>query len=231
MSANVQYAPAIDDFRAALCTFITEARQSVAALELEARRAVEYISHDQAKFWLAETRRGQERVQAAKIAMHNAKTFKTIGDHTPSLVEEKKELEKQQRRLKHAEDKVEAVRYWSRVAEQAFREYQATLAQFVGMLDGDLPKSVSTLERVSRALERYIALAAPSSVAREAPSEGEGRSMAMPESTLPETAPDATVATEDDGDQHPADESDVPAAATTADLHKILQHLIARSSH
>ena len=86
---------------------------------MEARRAVEYISHDQAKLWQAETRRGQERVQAAKIAMHNAKTFKTVADHVPSLIEEKKELEKQQRRLKHAEDKVEAVRYWSRIAEQA----------------------------------------------------------------------------------------------------------------
>jgi hypothetical protein len=231
LSANVQYAPAIDDFRAALCTFITEARQSVAALEMESRRAVEYISHDQAKFWHAEARRGQERVQAAKIAMHNAKTFKTVADHAPSLIEEKKELEKQQRRLKHAEDKAEAVRYWSRVAEQAFREYQAKLAQFVSMLDGDLPKSVGTLERVSRALERYLALAAPTTVARESPSESEAQSMAMPDSTLPETAPDAGVATEDDGAGHLADENDVPAAATTADLNKILQQIIARASH
>jgi hypothetical protein len=230
LSANVQYAPAIDDFRAALCTFVTESRQSVAALEMEVRRAVEYISHDQAKFWQAETRRGQERVQAAKIAMHNAKTFKTIGNHTPSLVEEKKELEKQQRRLKHVEDKIEAVRYWSRIAEQAFREYQATLAQFVSMLDGDLPKSVSTLERVSRALERYMALAAPESVAREAPSESEAQSMAMPQSTLPDAVPAAEIATEVAAEQ-PADEADIPAAATTADLHKLLQQLIARSTH
>jgi hypothetical protein len=200
---------------------------------MEARRAVEYISHDQAKLWHMETRRGQERVQAAKIAMHNAKTFKTVGDHTPSLIEEKKELEKQQRRLKHAEEKVEAVRYWSRVAEQAFREYQAKLAQFVSMLDGDLPKSVSTLERVSRALERYLVLAAPSSVAREALSEPETQSMAMPLSTSPITTPDDAVPTGGDSAQSPADADDandaeIPAAATTADLHKILQQLIAR---
>ncbi len=229
MSANVHYAPAIDDFRAALCTFITEVRQAVAALEMEARRAVEYISHDQAKHWQAQTRRCQESVQAAKIAMHNAKTFKTVGDHTPSLIEEKKELEKQQRRLKHAEDKVEAVRYWSRIAEQAFREYQAKLVHFVSMLDGDLPKSVSTLERVSRALERYLALDAPSSVAREATSETETQSMTMPETTSPYKLPDAHETGDEGSVEEPADDSQVPAAATTADLRKILEQLISRA--
>jgi hypothetical protein len=229
VSANVHYAPAIDDFRAALCTFITEARQAVAALELEARRAVEYISHDQARHWQAQTRRCQESVQAAKIAMHNAKTFKTVADHAPSLIEEKKELEKQQRRLMHAENKVQAVRYWSRTAEQAFREYQAKLVHFVSILDGDLPKTVSTLERVSRALERYLALDAPSSVAREAPSESEAQSMAMPETASPFTPPQATEAADDDNAVEPADDSQVPAAATTADLRKILEQLISRA--
>jgi hypothetical protein len=166
MSANVQSLTAISEFRAALCTFMVEARQALAALEMEARRAVDYITHDQAQHWGSEVRRGREQVQQRKLDIHNTRTFKRIGEYVPSCIDEKKELAKAERRLHLAEIKVEAVRHWGRVAEQAFREFQARLAQFVGILDGELPKATAKLERMLASLDRYMAVQAPSA-ARE----------------------------------------------------------------
>jgi hypothetical protein len=60
-----------------------------------------------------------------------------------------------------AEAKVEAVRHWGRIAEQAFREFQTRLAQFIGILDGELPKAVSSLERILMTLDAYLAVEAP----------------------------------------------------------------------
>jgi hypothetical protein len=162
MAANVQSLSAISEFRAALCTFMVEARQALAALEMEARRAVDYITHDQAQVWNSEVRRGREQVQERKLEIHNTRTFKRIGDYVPSCIEEKKELAKAERRLHVAEIKVEAVRHWSRVAEQAFREFQARMAQFVSILDGELPKATARLERMLASLDHYLAVQAPS---------------------------------------------------------------------
>jgi len=174
MAANVHTLAALSDFRSELCTFIVEARQALAALEMEARRAVEYITHDQAQAWQGELRRGREKVQQCKLEIHNTRTFKRIGNYTPSCIDEKKELGKAERRLQVAELKVEAVRHWGRVAEQAFREFQARLAQFVSLLDGELPKGVSALDRMLLSLESYLAVQAPA-VALEAASQSSAR--------------------------------------------------------
>ena len=178
MSANVQSLTAISEFRSALCTFMVEARQALAALELEARRAVDYITHDQAQHWAGEVRRGREQVQERKIDIHNTRTFKRIGDYIPSCIDEKKALAKAERRLHVAEKKVEAVRHWGRVAEQAFREFQARLAQFVSILDGELPKATARMERMLSSLDRYLAVQAPA-IAAVAASETAGRSESM----------------------------------------------------
>jgi hypothetical protein len=161
MSANVQAVSAISEFRSALCTFIVEARQAIAAIEMEARRALEYITDDQSQAWSTEVRRGRDKVQECKIEIHNTRTFKRIANYTPSCIDEKKALAKAEQRLKVAELKVEAVRHWGRLAEQAFREFQTRLAQFMSILDGELPKGVARLERMMASLDRYFAVEAP----------------------------------------------------------------------
>jgi hypothetical protein len=191
MPANVQSLTAISDFRAALCTFMVEARQALAALEMEARRAVDYITHDQAQVWTSEVRRGREQVQQRKLDIHNTRTFKRIGNYVPSCIDEKKELAKAERRLHLAEIKVEAVRRWGRVAEEAFREFQARLAQFVSILDGELPKAAASMERMLVSLERYLAAEAPPA-AREldAATSDEAQSMAVAGEDRPEASRD-----------------------------------------
>ncbi len=162
MSANVNSIAVIAEFRAAVCTFIHEARLAIAALEMESRRAVEFITHDQATLWQGELRRGWEVVSESKQNVSNARTFKAMDGYTPSCDEEKKALEKAQRRLQTAQLKTEAVKHWGRLCEQAYREFATRLSQFVSMLDGDLPKAVAALERMLASLDRYLATQAPS---------------------------------------------------------------------
>jgi hypothetical protein len=198
MSANVKAVSAISEFRSALCTFIVEARQALAAMEMEARRALEYITEDQAQAWTGEVRRGRETVQQCKLEIHNTRTFKQIANYIPSCIDEKKALAKAERRLQVAELKVEAVRHWGRLAEQAFREFQARLAQFISMLDGELPKGVATLERMMASLERYFEVEAPQAL-REAERaiKAESRAMPVPEnatSAIPASDPEVEIA-------------------------------------
>jgi hypothetical protein len=206
MSANVQSLTAISEFRAALCTFMVEARQALAAMEMEARRAVDYITHDQAQLWNSEVRRGREQVQQRKLDIHNTRTFKRIGNYIPSCIDEKKDLAKAERRLHVAEIKVEAVQHWGRVAEQAFREFQARLAQFVSILDGELPKATARLDRMLASLDRYLAVQAPPAAPESADlSSGKAQSMAVTRDELPEQSRDKQSASAETCPPQPVD--------------------------
>lgn len=147
--------------KAALATFAYECGQALAEIEMEGRRGVDWITVDQAGHWKAEVRRRSEKVNEAKKDLENCRTFKSTGDGPPSCTEEKKNLEKARRRLQVAEEKAEAVRHWTPIVQQQFREAGVRLVHFREVLDVDVPKAVARVERMLKALEAYRQMAGP----------------------------------------------------------------------
>ena len=88
--AHVGSIAAIDDFRAALCTFGQDAKQALSMVDMEVRRAMEWLTNQQPLFWQNEVRRGGENVNHAKEELQRCKTFKAMKDYTPACTEEKK---------------------------------------------------------------------------------------------------------------------------------------------
>jgi hypothetical protein len=178
--ARVTDVSVLDDFRIALADFTLLVRQALTDLQLEIRRAMDWITVDRAAHWQAEARRSSDLVARAKDELAHSKTFKRMGDYTPSCVEEKKAVDMAKRRLEHAEHKVEAVRHWSRAARTAVDEFQGPVQQLLAMLDGDIPRAIALLERMSRALEEYAATGAPGAVTWEQLLGKNQESMAQP---------------------------------------------------
>lgn len=147
--------------KAALATFAYECGQALAEVELEGRRGVDWITVDQAGYWKAEVRRRSERVNEAMKDLEKCRTFKKTGDEPPACTEEKKNLEKARRRLQEAEEKAEAVRHWTPIVQQQFREAGVRLVHFREVLDVDVPKAVARVERMLKALEAYRQTAGP----------------------------------------------------------------------
>ena len=122
-----------------------------------------------------------DAVARAKDDLHNARTFKSIGDYTPSCVDERKALQRAEDRLKVAEGKAETVRKWTRSLQHELNEYAGGSSQFAAVLEIDLPKAMGTLDRVLSSLDRYVSTTAPRPMAK--PSQGGSDvagSMAMP---------------------------------------------------
>ncbi len=80
---------------------------------MEARRALDWITHDRPAYWQAEIRRSTEAVARAKDELAQSRTYKRIDEYVPSCAEEKKLLEMAKRRLEYAEEKLETVRKWA----------------------------------------------------------------------------------------------------------------------
>ncbi len=204
--ARVTDVAVLVDFRAALAIFAAEAHRALADLEIETHRAVDWFTHDRPQFWEAEVRRSQDAVARARDDLNNSRTFKRIGDYTPSCAQEKKVLEAAKRRLEHAERKLQAAKQWSRSVQQAVHKFHGPIQQLLMILDGDVPRAMALLERMSTSLEHYAATNAPAAIKWEdlvgANAEG-----SMARSTDEARTPEGGTATERSDNEEAAQKS------------------------
>jgi hypothetical protein len=159
--ADVKSIETLAFVRTAFAAFAHESGQALAEIEIQGQRAVEYICVDRAAHWKAEIRRMGDLVNKAIKDLEHCRTFKKVGDNTPSCVEEKKALEKARQKLARAEQKAEAVRRWTPVVQQQFRETCVRLVRFRDTIDVDCPRAMAQLDKMLRALDAYRQVASP----------------------------------------------------------------------
>jgi hypothetical protein len=196
--ARVTDVAVIAEFRVALANFVVLVRQALIDLEMESQRGLNWITQDRPVYWRTEARRSSELLARAKDDLSNARTFKRMDNYVPSCAEEKKQVDLCRRRLEHAEQKLEAVRRWGLAAPRAVDEFRGPIQQLMASLDGDIPRAMAVLERMSAALQRYAATEAPAAVNWEELS-GEAASMTQPVDEQSDVAtPNAAEASEKD---------------------------------
>ena len=158
--ADVKSIDTLAFVKTAFASFAHETGQALAEIEMQGQRAVEYICVDRAAYWKAEIRRMSDLVNKAIKDLEHCRTFKKVGDNTPSCIE-KKALEKARQRLQRAEQKAEAVRRWTPVVQQQFRETCVRLVRFRDVIDVDCPRAMAQLDKMLRALDAYRQVASP----------------------------------------------------------------------
>lgn len=201
--ADVKSLDTLAFLKSALAQFAHESNQALSEVEIQGQRAVDWITVDMAAFWKAEIRRRSDLVNKAKKDLEHCRTFKKVGDNQPSCIEEKKALDKAKSMLEHAERKAEAVRRWTPVVTQQFRETCVRLVRFREVIDVDCPKAAAQLERMLKALESYREMASPSdrgttagatgtaSVTRQDDAAGESAPTPAPAPSPAATSPEA----------------------------------------
>ncbi len=160
-SARVTSIDSIKDFRAALCRFGEDARNGLGAVEMEVRRSLNWITHEQPMFWQMEVKRRKEHVAQAQAEVFRRRLQGGPGREVHDT-EQKEILRKAQRGLHEAEAKLEIVRKWIPVYQHAVTEYQARTRPMGDMLESDIRTALALLDRMTTALDAYLAIAAPS---------------------------------------------------------------------
>jgi len=191
--ADVKSIDTLAFVKAALAAFAHETGQALGEVELQGQRAVDWITVDRAAHWKAESRRAADLVNKAVKDLEHCRTFKKVGDNQPSCIEEKKALEKAKRRLELTERKVEAVRRWTPVVQQQFRETCVRLVRFREVIDVDCPRAMAALERMLKALDAYRNAQSPAD--RAADTSGTGTASVTRQQAEAEPSATPTVAT------------------------------------
>jgi len=161
-TARVKSIDALQAMSAALECFSNDASSALDDLEMEIRRALQWIGQDCRQYWKQEVRLARDGVTEARLQLEHAMMFRRIDeDQRASCVEEKKALERAKRRLQIAEDKVEVIPHWAVAIERAVNEYRGSRSQFVNWLEADFPRAVAALGRMISNLETYVHLETP----------------------------------------------------------------------
>jgi chromosome segregation ATPase len=154
-SAHLSSINALADFRAGLCTFMEEARNAVAELDMEIRRAVDWLD-DQLRTWKEEVREAEDDMIRARSELSRRRLMR-VGDRPPDTTEQEKNLARARQRLEFAQEELAATKHWLIVLPEELRLYQAPSRAFQDTVESDLPKVAALLERKIAALEAYAA--------------------------------------------------------------------------
>jgi hypothetical protein len=191
------------DFRAAYAKFGDAAQQALLTVEMEIRRMLDWLAKDQVAYWKGEIRRREEKLNEAKAALHRKRITATFGN----VVQDADEIvavRRAKEKLEAAEAKLKLVKQWYLIVEQEVQEYRPPAQQLANVLEADVPKALSSLDRMMDSIEGYLNVVPQSSEPTAVTSVVEGldsASAAAPKvdpakEGVTETAQDAHAATE-----------------------------------
>jgi len=173
-SAHVAAIAAVKDFQAFLGEFCEDVREALCAVEMEARRTLDWVQHDQLAYWRKAVRDRQDDLTQAKAALFRKQLSRLSGEK-PDLIEEKEAVWLAEERLHEAEDKVDKCRRWAPLVQRAIEEYEATARQLAGLVEGTPPAAVILLGQILDTLDSYTFLAPPAGTPREPSGAGQTR--------------------------------------------------------
>ncbi len=154
MEADVRSIDAVRDWHATLANYADSLSEALAGVELEIRRAFDWLEEQQA-LWKQAIRDCEEEVVRAKAELSQRK-FKTWDGREPDCTVQERALRRAKARLEHAEEQVERVRQWigrlPKIIDEVYRGAGRRLQNF---LDDDLPKGQTDQARRIASLEVY----------------------------------------------------------------------------
>lgn len=159
-AANVTSIEAIKEFRASYAIFCEEAKGALTAIDMESRRVLDWLLHEQQEYWKRAIRDRQDDLAQAKADLYRRQLARLTGEK-PDVIEQKEAVALAQRRLEDAEERLENCRRWSRQLLRVYEDYKSQGNQLAAMVEGDPAPAVLHLGEVVDRLESYVLVAPP----------------------------------------------------------------------
>ena len=157
MAADVRSIAAVIEWRADLTNYGDLLADAMAGVDLEIRRAYDWLD-EQLAMWRRAIRDCEDEVVRAKAELSQRK-FVTFDGREPDCTVQEKNLRLAKARLEHCEDKVELVRRWiGRLPKLIDEAFTGPSRRLKSLLEADLPNALTELGRRIAALETYASL-------------------------------------------------------------------------
>lgn len=155
--ANVKSIDAIGRFKATVAAARDDLARALAEADSDVDRAQLWIEREAPAFWKRQVTIRAEEVTVCKSALYRKQLTVSAKDSKPSVVDEKKALQRAQARLAEAEAKTKACKRWATAFQRETILFKGSLAAMQTVIERDLPMAVALMNRMTEALERYAA--------------------------------------------------------------------------
>jgi hypothetical protein len=156
-AADVRSIDSVREWHAALAEYGDTLAESLAGVELEIRRAYDWLEEQMGR-WQRAIKDCQEDVTRAKAELSQRK-FKGWDGREPDCSVQEKALRLAKAKLEHAEEQVEKCRQWiGRLPKMVDELYVGASRRLSNFIEAELPKGLADLGRRVAALESYASL-------------------------------------------------------------------------
>ena len=157
MNADVRSIDALREWHAALAVYAAGLSDALAGVEMEIRRAHDWLG-EQLSRWQQAVRDCEEDVVQAKAEL-SARKFPGWDDRNPDTTVQEKALRQAKAKKEYAEDQVQLVRKWmQRLPKLVDEAYTGPSRRLGSLLELDVPKALAALDRQLGALDSYAGL-------------------------------------------------------------------------
>ncbi len=160
LPVDVSSVDVLEAVRESLALFGDDAKHALGAMEMEIRRCIDWLTHDQRIHWQTEIKRRKEDLSNAKAELFRKQLGAKDGSNAHDS-EQREAVRKAKVHLEEAEEKLETVRRWIPQLEQAVGEYDGRARPLADMLEYELQQSIAMVDRMIVAIEEYSRIAPP----------------------------------------------------------------------
>lgn len=153
-SAKVTSLDAMRTFYSAILKFAEEAELALAMMRTESLRSIDWIENDRPSYWKRQIQKSYDLIARRRQELQQCK-MRTFEDFRPSCIEEKKALEKAQRRLQHCQEIYDQIPQWASKIRHESEEHRGRMGQIGHILAADVPQMLALLKNMIQALEDY----------------------------------------------------------------------------
>lgn len=160
-AASVRSIEALRRFRAALQSFIEAAGAAIISADVDAQRTGQWLTMERPAFWKHRVRQLEDEVARARQEI--SKKVITQAPEPPSLVLERKALNRAIGSLDRAKERQAATKKWASVWERESLLCKGPMSGLSDVLHGELVDGVTRIERMIDRLDEYLRAVAPES--------------------------------------------------------------------
>lgn len=157
MAADVRFIPALREWHAGVTAYHDTLLDALAAVEMEIRRAHDWLA-EQLGLWRRRLKDHEEEVVQCKAEL-SARKFPNWEGRMPDTTVQEENLRKARARVAHAEDQIERIKKWNnRLPKIVEEEYYPTANRLNNLLEDDVQRGLAILARRAESLELYAGL-------------------------------------------------------------------------
>lgn len=159
MSADVRSIAELRDWHANLVTFRSSLLEALSSIEMEVRRAYEWLS-EMIATWQRRLRDCEDEVVRCKAELSQRK-FPMWDGRMPDTTVQEEALRRAKAKLEYCDDQIHRCRAWMGKLPKLVEEtYEGPARRLTNALEIDLPNGLTLLARRIAALEEYANLRA-----------------------------------------------------------------------